>query len=214
MFQIPLLQSPCSLLQNDKNNNLHTSNVTDVPRVAPETLKRTVLSNKFPMITDMFHNKTRNNFSDMFNYTSSNSYQNHLKSSNEQYQSHDNPIRTPKENVSNSSCSGHIRQQLDKLVIQNNEDLSNLSNPDTIKSNSSVCGQSPVEVNDLKEDIWLNSSSSNDSSRNFKNSVNAENEFNDVKQRDNVENAKKGKPYKCDDCGKGFSQMRNFKYHR
>ncbi|XP_017784732.1 PREDICTED: zinc finger protein 32-like [Nicrophorus vespilloides] len=79
------------------------------------------------------------------------------------------------------------------------------SSPDSALA---LCQKSDANNNNV-EDV----PSKNDPEENPKLEVKSA-EINEIEDQPKLENVKKQKPYKCEDCGKTFSQLRNYKYHR
>lgn len=228
-FQKSLGYSPYIMLPNDNNNNLQPQTIINYSSSTPKELANNEKHNNIAhRIPDTLKEVTAEKFSNVTNweascnhtttcqkYSTSNQLspaKNCLSSKNTAAQDFDFPnIISRERNLRNSRLR---KISLDKSpnAFQNNDDLSNLSSPDLLHSRSNL-NSAVVEVNEKKKECLFDSFLSNES-RDSNSSVSNDKEDLIPNQKDNIESNEREKPYKCDDCGKGFSQMRNYKYHR
>lgn len=90
--------------------------------------------------------------------------------------------------------------QLTKLPINLDESLHN----DTVVNKQLNAKEEQIVDNIPENDVNVNEirTKCNDENDNDRQTVETKNDNNKLK------------PFRCDDCGKGFSQLRNYKYHR
>lgn len=218
-FQVPLLYRTDSIGQNDRNNNLDflnskDSNLTTV--ITNQNEKHNILS----LSPNMYASRLRETFSNVQSFKTNN--QPHISSPKSQYEvstvsncesptsinlrAFDFSSFSPKSKLSPASKLDSTNQSKPVPVFQNLDELSN-SNPDSVY-NLEVVTEDKRETNRIVSSPSIgNISDSTSSSFNEKDDIIS----NSI---ENVETTGKEKPYKCDDCGKGFSQLRNYKYHR
>lgn len=191
------------LVQNDGNNNL------------PIPIKTHIY------ITDITEMRQSEKFSNNSDYRKrSNQSIPQLNSQTEQITSYNSVIG----NDRIAPISGALRTEIsmlpltDRILKRSGKD-SKYSPLDFRNDHESSNSSIDVTSNSLSEDVEsrknkIVSPLSNDNTSDSITSSGNERDEPITNGHNSLENVDKAKPYRCADCGKGFSQMRNYKYHR
>lgn len=198
MFQVPAFSVP--VYQNDRNNNVQT-----IVSSNKEENNYRDTEQQFQNITSWRTNHHRYS-------TSPKSPHLNQMSPNENFIPSENEFYPKNFTFPSTSTSGEVpnRREQEKplAMLQNHDDFS--TSTDTVISRQQKSAD--LESSDLKiKSVYLVSSEGTVDSNS---SGNFDQEDSTVNKKGNDVNMEKEKPYRCTDCGKGFSQMRNYKYHR
>lgn len=207
------------IVQNDKNNNLQTTRLFPDLRLTEKQnnihtfSSGNIRNESIPEVTNWkknFHQQIISPISPLDPLTPfivSPSMNNTSPSSTIPNRFDFSP-RDPKDKISQTASQRTVENP--SVIFENLDEVTNSSKTEVANSRLCLQNQPPSYKNNEEFSVH----SPNDSSGDSNSSVDVEKCETISVKKDVVGTSEKEKPYKCDDCGKGFSQMRNYKYHR
>lgn len=217
-----MVYQPDNIVQNDGNNNLQIPNETHYSKVERATEPCSIQNDRVSLEPDVYRELEREQF---LNKSEWENYYQRISQPNSRT-GHMNSYSNFRESTFESASCEISRRDYqiipsrDNTLPQSEQHIEYADKAEIAFENYSESSSSSVDVtsNSPGETFGKNGKSnkiiSSLSNGNTSDSITSCFNEMDEKEPDNVENSDKSKPYKCNDCGKGFSQMRNYKYHR